>query len=47
MEEILVEMYLAEVLVRLVENITEAPRGMWVSAGAVGDLHQELHDQIE
>jgi transposase-like protein len=46
-EEALMEMYLAGVSVRRVEDITEALWGMRVSAGAVSDLNQKLYDRIE
>ena len=41
------EMYLAGVSVRRVEDITEALWGMRVSAGTVSDLNQELYERIE
>jgi transposase-like protein len=46
-EEALMEMYLAGVSVRRVEDITEALWGMRVSAGTVSDLNQKLYDRIE
>ncbi len=47
MEEALMEMYLAGVSVRRVEDITEALWGMRVSAGTVSDLNQRLYERIE
>jgi putative transposase len=47
MEEALMEMYLAGVSVRRVEDITEALWGMRVSAGTVSDLNQKLYERIE
>ena len=41
-EEALIEMYLAGVSVRRVEDITEALWGMRVSAGTVSDLNQKM-----
>ena len=46
-EEALMEMYLAGVSVRRVEDITEALWGMRVSAGTVSDLNQKLYQRIE
>jgi putative transposase len=46
-EEALMEMYLAGVSVRRVEDITEALGGMRVSAGTVSDLNQKLYERIE
>jgi putative transposase len=46
-EEALMEMYLAGVSVRRVEDITEALWGMRVSAGTVSDLNQKLYERIE
>jgi len=46
-EEALMEMYLAGVSVRRVEDITEALWGMRVSAGTVSDLNQKLYGRIE
>jgi transposase-like protein len=46
-EEALIEMYLAGVSVRRVEDITEALWGERVSAGAVSDLNQKLYERIE
>jgi transposase-like protein len=41
------EMYLAGVSVRRVEDITQALWGMRVSAGTVSDLNQTLYQRIE
>jgi len=46
-EEALVEMYLAGVSVRRVEDITEALWGTRVSAGTVSKLNQKIYAQIE
>jgi len=46
-EEALVEMYLAGVSVRRVEDITEALWGTKVSASAVSELTQKIYAQIE
>lgn len=46
-EEALMEMYLAGVSVRRVEDITQALWGMRVSAGTVSDLNQKLYERIE
>ncbi len=46
-EEALMEMYLAGVSVRRVEDITEALWGMKVSAGTVSDLNQKMYERIE
>jgi transposase-like protein len=46
-EEALMEMYLAGVSVRRVEDITEALWGMRVSAGTVSDLNQKPCERIE
>ncbi len=46
-EEALVEMYLAGVSVRRVEDITEALWGTRVSSGTVSDLNQKLYEKIE
>lgn len=46
-EEALVEMYLAGVSVRRVEDITEALWGTRVSASTVSDLNQKIYKQIE
>ncbi|MFW6152061.1 MAG: IS256 family transposase [Verrucomicrobiota bacterium] len=46
-EESLMEMYLAGVSVRRVEDITEALWGMKVGAGTVSDLNQKMYQRIE
>ena len=46
-EEVLVEMYLAGVSVRRVEDITEALWGSRVSASTVSELNQKVYRQIE
>jgi len=46
-EEALMEMYLAGVSVRRVEDITEALWGERVSSGAVSRLNQQLYERIE
>ena len=46
-EEALMEMYLAGVSVRRVEDITEALWGMRVSAGTVSDLNQKMYGRID
>ena len=46
-EEALVEMYLAGVSVRRVEDITEALWGSRVSAGTVSKLNQKVYERIE
>jgi putative transposase len=46
-EEALVEMYLAGVRVRRVEDITQALWGTRVSASTVSDLNQKIYKQIE
>ena len=46
-EEALVEMYLAGVSVRRVEDITEALWGTRVSSGTVSKLNQKIYKQIE
>jgi len=46
-EEALVEMYLAGVSVRRVEDITEALWGTKVSSGTVSNLNQKIYRQIE
>ena len=46
-EEALVEMYLAGVSVRRVEDITEALWGAKVSAGTVSKLNQKVYTKIE
>ena len=46
-EEALMEMYLAGVSVRRVEDMTEALWGIKVSAGTVSDLNQKMYERIE
>ena len=46
-EEALMEMYLAGVSVRRVEDITEALWGVKVSPSTVSDLNQKIYGQIE
>lgn len=46
-EEALMEMYLAGVSVRRVEDITEALWGMRVNAGTVSDLNQKMYHRID
>lgn len=46
-EEALIEMYLAGVSVRRVEDITEALWGSRVSPGTVSELNQKIYKQIE
>ena len=46
-EEALVEMYLAGVSVRRVEDITEALWGTRVSPSTVSELNQKIYTQIE
>lgn len=46
-EEALVEMYLADVSVRRVEDITEALWGSQVSAGTVNELNKKVYVRIE
>lgn len=46
-EEALMEMYLAGVSVRRVEDITEALWGMKVNAGTVSELNQKMYKRIE
>jgi len=46
-EEALIEMYLAGVSVRRVEDITEALWGTWVSPSTVSELNQRIYKQIE
>ncbi len=46
-EEALIEMYLAGVSVRRVEDITEALWGTRVSAGTVSRLNQQVYERIE
>ena len=47
LEEALMEMYLAGVSVRRVEDITEALWGLRVSAGTVSDRNQKMYERIE
>ena len=47
MEEALIEMYLAGVSVRRVEDITEALWSAKVSPSTVSDLNQKLYGKIE
>ena len=47
MEEALIEMYLAGVSVRRVEDITQALWGTRVSVSTVSDLNQKIYKQIE
>ena len=46
-EEALIEMYLAGVSVRRVEDITEALWGTRVSSGTVSNLNQKIYQRIE
>jgi len=46
-EEALIEMYLAGVSVRRVEDITEALWGTWVSPGTVSNLNKKIYAQID
>ena len=46
-EESLIEMYLAGVSVRRVEDITEALWGTRVSSGTVSNLNQKIYDKLE
>jgi putative transposase len=46
-EEAMIEMYLAGVSVRRVEDITEALWGTRVSPSAVSELNQKIYDRIE
>jgi putative transposase len=46
-EESLIEMYLAGVSVRRVEDITEALWGTQVSSGTVSNLNQKIYDKLE
>lgn len=46
-EESLIEMYLAGVSVRRVEDITEALWGTRVSSGTVSKLNQKIYEQLE
>ena len=47
MEEALVEMYLAGVSVRRVEDITEALWGSRVSPSTISDLNQKIFERVE
>ena len=47
MEEALVEMYLAGVSVRRVEDITEALWGTKVSPGTISNLNKKVYEKIE
>ena len=47
MEEALIEMYLAGVSVRRVEDITQALWGTKVSASTVSDLNQKIYGKID
>ena len=46
-EEALIEMYLAGVSVRRVEDITEALWGVKVSSSTVSELNQKIYGKIE
>lgn len=46
-EEAMIEMYLAGISVRKVEDITEALWGMKVSPGTVSNLNKKLYEKIE
>lgn len=46
-DEALVEMYLAGVSVRRVEDITEALRGSRVSQSTISDLNQKIFERVE
>jgi len=46
-EEAIVEMYLAGVSVRRVEDVTEALWGTRVSAGTVSELNQKVYVHID
>jgi len=46
-EEALIEMYLAGVSVRRVEDITEALWGAKVRSSTVSDLNQKIYSKIE
>ena len=46
-EKALIEMYLAGVAVRRVEDITEALWGAKVSSSTVSELHQKIYGKIE
>ena len=47
MEEALIEMYLAGVSVRRVEDITKALWGTRVSPSTVSELNQKVYQRIE
>lgn len=47
MEDALIEMYLAGVSVRRVEDITQALWGTRVSASTVSDLNQKIYGEID
>lgn len=47
MEEALIEMYLADVSVRRVEDITEALWGSKVSPSAISELNKKAYVHIE
>ena len=47
MEEALIEMYLAGVSVRRVEDITEALRGSKVSLSTISELNKKAYVHIE
>ena len=47
MEEALIEMYLAGISVRRVEDITEALRGTRVSPSTVSNLNKKIYAKIE
>jgi hypothetical protein len=46
-EVALIEMYLAGVSVRRVEDVTQAPWGTRASAGLVSKLNKQIHEKIE
>ena len=46
-EEALIEMYLAGVSVRRVEDITETLRGIKVSPGTISNLNKKAFEHIE
>ena len=46
-EEALIEMYLAGISVRRVEDITEALWGTRVSSGTISNLNQKAYENIE
>ena len=47
MEKALIEMFLADVSVRRVKDITEALSGVKVSSGPVSNLNKKIYVQIE